>query len=211
MFDRHKILQPEEIQQVLKGLRRRGHTKNGRLNLVIFRLSCCYGLRACEIIGLNISDLVVEGTCPTLTVRKAVTKGKASYGKKRVIRLDIDSGSLADIREWYEKRTAETVDPNAPFVCGQSSGPLQKTEGKRLTEDLIALRWRTAIKCLPAGRRKQVSIHGGRHSFVSHALAAGYHLVEVKELAGHANVATTDLYAHALDRTERPDVFAFAR
>ncbi len=41
-----------------------------------------------------------------------------------------------------------------------------------------------------------LTIHDGRHSFVSHALRAGRSLAEVRDAAGHANVATTSLYTH---------------
>jgi integrase len=36
-----------------------------------------------------------------------------------------------------------------------------------------------------------VTIHHGRHTFVSHALAGGRTLAEVRAAAGHANVAVT--------------------
>ena len=42
----------------------------------------------------------------------------------------------------------------------------------------------------------QITIHHGRHSFCSHALGGGRTLAEVRDAAGHANVATTSIYTH---------------
>ncbi len=41
-----------------------------------------------------------------------------------------------------------------------------------------------------------LSIHCGRHSFVSHSLAGGRTLAEIRDAAGHANVSTTSIYLH---------------
>ena len=49
---------------------------------------------------------------------------------------------------------------------------------------------------LGEGRAEELTVHCGRHSFVSHALAGGKSLAEVRQAAGHASVATTNLYVH---------------
>ncbi len=51
----------------------------------------------------------------------------------------------------------------------------------------------------------------GHHSFVSHALAGGRSLAEVRDAAGHANIATTSVYLHiATDDGDEPgDLFDF--
>lgn len=43
-----------------------------------------------------------------------------------------------------------------------------------------------------------LSIHCGRHSFVSHALAGGRTIAEIRDTAGHANVSTTSVYLHVV-------------
>jgi integrase len=59
--DMTKILTRTELQQVLADLRRKApRSKNTRLNLVIFRLSACCGLRASEIAQLRMADVRVE-------------------------------------------------------------------------------------------------------------------------------------------------------
>jgi site-specific recombinase XerD len=39
-------------------------------------------------------------------------------------------------------------------------------------------------------------IHHGRHTFISHAMAGGRTLAEVRDAAGHANVSITSGYLH---------------
>jgi integrase len=41
-----------------------------------------------------------------------------------------------------------------------------------------------------------LTIHHGRHTFISHALAGGRTLAEVRDAAGHASVSITSGYLH---------------
>lgn len=176
--------------------------------LILFRLSCCCGLRSMEIRGLRLNDLDLYSPRPHVRVRSEITKSSQwGPGRSRPVPLWWDSSTLEDLRDWaaYLKRMpGPPEDPRNPYV--QYSILSAKQSAKPMGRSTLENRWRQIVKVLPEHRR--LSPHKGRHSFCTHALVAGRSLKEVQQAAGHSSLITTQIYLHALESgTDLPDVF----
>ena len=82
--------------------------------------------------------------------------------------------------------------------------------GLALRRAAIRRRFLSACKTLGRARLGTLTIHHGRHSFISHALAGGRTLAEVRLAAGHTNLAVTSVYLHVAvdDDDSVGDLFA---
>ena len=67
-----------------------------------------------------------------------------------------------------------------------------------MSRHTLRKRFLTACKVLGTERLATLTIHHGRHTFISHALAGGRTLAEVRDAAGHANVSITSGYLHVV-------------
>jgi len=184
-----KILTRTEIAMILAELKRKAvRSPNARLNLVLFRLAVCCGLRATEIAKLRIADIRLESTRPHVRVRRGASKG----GQPRAVPLWWDGGTLADLGAWKAARIAQGANVADPLLVSGRPG----REAIVFSRHTLRKRFRTACKCLGKERLEELTIHHGRHTFISHALAGGRTLAEVRDAAGHANVSITSTYLH---------------
>lgn len=185
-INRNKVLTKSEILAVLADLKRKARRSiNTRMNLILFRLATCCGLRASELTRITLDDVRVGNTSPSIRVPKHIGKGR----KGRIVPLTFDQGTLDDLRAWKQFRIEQGSDL---FICCQSKGSV----GNQIDRRNARKRFKACCKVLGRERRAEVTIHHGRHSFISHALHAGRSIVEVQSAVGHSSLGTTSLYAH---------------
>ncbi|MCA9268965.1 MAG: site-specific integrase, partial [Planctomycetales bacterium] len=152
--------------------------------------------------NLQVGDVRAEGDRPHLRIRVGAAKG----GRSRRVPLWWDAGTLRDLAEWRRNRQDDGAGEAAPFVASRRPG----RAAVALSRFTLRKRFRTACKCLGKQRLESLTIHHGRHTFISHALAGKRSLAEVRDAAGHANVSVTSAYLHvAVDADDRVgDLFA---
>jgi integrase len=190
LADPTKILTRAELAAVLADLRRKApRSKNTHLNLVIFRLAACCGLRASEIAQLQVGDVRTEVARPHIHIRVGASKG----GKSRTVPLWWDAGTLANLGEWGKWRIDCDAAADQPLVASLRKGQ----SATSLSRHTLRKRFRTACKILGAERLQSLTIHHGRHTFISHALAGGRTLAEVRDAVGHGNISITSQYIHS--------------
>ena len=110
---------PETRYPLLDDLRRKApRSPNTRLNLVLFRLATCCGLRVSEIASLRVSDLRVKMNRPHVRIRRGAAKG----GRPRNVPLWWDAGTLADLAAWKKDKLAANPNAELPFVASLRDG-----------------------------------------------------------------------------------------
>jgi integrase len=110
----------------------------------------------------------------------------------RIAPLWWDAGTLEDLAAWKAERISARAEHDEPFLASLIPGRAVKP----FSRHTLRKRFRTACKVLGAARLETLTIHHGRHTFISHALAGGRTLAEVRDAAGHANVSITSSYLH---------------
>ena len=104
---------------------------------------------------------------------------------------------------------ADGARGNDPFVCSVQANrhglPLQRAALRR--------RFLSACKVLGLSRLRTLTIHHGRHTFISHALFGGRSPAEVRDAAGHSSLLTTSVYLHVAvdDDGELGQLFSLGR
>lgn len=140
--------------------------------------------------------------------RKRQIEDMAAAGVKQI--LDVVPG-YERIREAPFAMRPFNVDwRSEPVIAKQANNRRHgDLRGIRFRKLEIAAHWKSAISALGPERVRQLSIHTGRHTFISHAIAAGIDLPTLRLASGHANLVRLSAYAHSLTSEKQREIYGF--
>ncbi len=206
------VLTPNEVRKIFAEL-------GGRSRLIVGLLYGS-GLRLFEALEIRVKDLDLE--------RRELTVRNGKGGKDRVTVIPDNliaplRTHLAELETWFlrerkagapgvsmpealKKRYSgaatsfawQWVFPSRDFCQDPYDGTTVRYHvHPRTLQRTVNL----AVK--RAGITKPAGCHTFRHCFATHLLQAGYDIRSVQELLGHADVTTTMIYTHVLNRGGR--------
>ena len=203
------VLTPIEVRTILGAL-------HGVSKLAVMLLYGA-GLRLQECLTLRVKDIDLERR--EITVRRGKGQKDRRVMLPDAVRQPLEH-HLADVRLIHQKDLAAGYGrvvlpdalarkfPNAPrewawqfvFPAGrlcrdERYGPANRFH---LHESVIQRAVTQAAR--QVGIAKRVGCHTFRHSFATHLLESGSDIRTVQELLGHADVSTTMVYTHVLNR-----------
>ena len=167
-----KALSIAETIRLISAPREKDHIS--RRDSALLELLYATGMRASEVIGLDIADINFE-----VSFVKCFGKGS----KERIV--PINKITLLALKEYLEEGRPKfpKEDKDALFV---------DKNGKRLTRQGLWLVIKKYVK--KSGVKDKTSPHTLRHSFATHLLEKGADLRSVQEMLGHADISTTQIY-----------------
>lgn len=170
---RHKLPNVLSKEEVKKILSAPMNEKHRAILSVIY--GC--GLRRSEVITLEPED--IDRDRMLLSVRQS--KGF----KDRIVPVSV---KLVEMIDLYVSR----YRPVVYLFEGQY-------QGRRYSAASIEKVFRMA--CTKAGIKKNITLHGLRHSYATHLLEAGTDLRYIQELLGHKSSRTTEIYTHVTEKS----------
>jgi integrase len=183
-----KILDKSEITTVIEAAR--------RLDLYVpVLVAVTTGVRRGELLALRWSDVDLKGS--NLTVNQSLERIKGRYvfkapkTKKSRRTISLPSATVKALRDHH---TAQ-LEQRLKLGLGRDPRGLvfARAEGQPMDADTLSKIFRRLIR---AAKVTPITLHGLRHTHISHLLMDGAHVKVVSERAGHADVTTTlNVYA----------------
>ena len=138
------------------------------------------GIRVTELIGLNLEDFNPE--------LKSIRVGDAKKSRN----IPLYPAALRALTQYLsETRATMVVDPSEKALFVNVSGSRMSRQGFwKILKHYQA----------KAGIEQEITPHTLRHSFAVHLIENGAELSAVKELMGHSDISSTQVYTHMINQ-----------
>lgn len=170
-----KFVSAEDVEKLMTAPDR--STPLGARDAAILELLYATGLRASEVVSLNIGDIDFD-TCYLRC------RGKGE--RERIVPMGSHAiNSLDHYLRHYRERFCRNGYTGALFLS-RTGRRLRRVDVFRIVKKYAA----------EVGIGLDISPHTLRHCFATHLLSRGADLRSVQEMLGHASVSTTQIYTH---------------
>lgn len=182
-------LSVDQIKAILSGIGT--ETPEGKRDYAILSLMVHTGIRTIEGQRANINDIRTVMGRSVLYIQGKGRDEKDSYV--------ILSPSVLQALQSYIKSRGEVLDSKAPLFVSTSD----RNNGERLTTRSISRIVKNRLVNVGIDSEK-LTAHSLRHTAITLALLGGATIQEAQAMARHSNINTTLIYAHNIERMERP-------
>ena len=165
-------------------------TRTGYRDYTIFLLLLTTGLRVSEIINLRVCNIIFSDSC-TIEVH-----GKGD--KWRLVPLPLATSKvlkthMENFKLFYKSKSQQHVFTNHSN-CGFTRQGINY-----LVSKYTGLGHSKSPDVIPS----KLSPHKFRYSYAMYLVESGVDLISIRDLLGHSNVATTEVYAKASERLKK--------
>jgi integrase/recombinase XerD len=211
--DEPRALSDAELDRLLRRPDRR--TVIGIRDRAILELLARAGLRRAELARLTVADIQERGRQSDARRRSAIARGRAEQtrlevvvraskrGRTRTVPLHAEAHDA--LARWYASRPTSTSDALFVSLRQRRSAPPQAISASAVG-DVVAKHASGA-----AIREDRRTAHALRHTFCTMLAERGVALEVIRELAGHVDVRTTQIYVDVTDQRKNEGIAALER
>lgn len=166
------------------------NTTQGRRDAVLLSLLYDTGARVQELVDLKVCDINLNDTVTVILTGKG--------GKSRIVPVMAPTGEL--LRQYIDRAGLSHPSKNrTPLFTNRGKQPLTRAGVTYILKKYASQAQASGVKYISG----EITPHWLRHSKAMHLLQSGVNLIYIRDLLGHSDVSTTEIYARADETMKR--------